>query len=90
MRGEEIALAKKGWLQERQVSRATDRELASLLADHAYLGRALAWDGVLERKVLSLGNDEIQAAMKKRIDPARISIVEAGAFAQAKAGKPAQ
>ena len=61
-KAEEIAEAKRGWLQERQVARASDRELATLLAEHANLGRTMAWEGELERLVLALGNDEIQAA----------------------------
>ena len=86
-KAEEIAEAKKGWLQERQVGRASDRELCTLLAEHANLGRTMAWEAELERLVLALGNDEVQAAMKKHVDPARISVVESGDFAKAQAAK---
>jgi zinc protease len=77
---EEIAEAKKGWLQSRKVSRANDRELARTLAGREYLGRTLAWDEALESKVAALTNAQIQAAMKKFIDPAKISTVQAGDF----------
>ena len=81
---DEIAEAKKGWLQGRQVSRSSDRELARALAAREFQGRTLAWDEQLEKKVTSLTPEEILAAMKKTIDPARISLVQSGDFAKAK------
>ncbi len=79
---EEIAEAKKGWLQSRKVSRANDRELARTLAGREYLGRTLRWDETFEGKVSALTNDQILAAMKKFIDPSKISTVQAGDFAK--------
>ncbi len=85
----EIAEAKKGWLQQRTMSRSSDGELAATLAEDEYLGRTLAWDDSLEKKVQALTNAEILAAMKKFIDPAKISTVISGDFAKAKqTGKP--
>jgi zinc protease len=81
---EEIREAKKGWLQERTVSRAMDRELAYSLVSNEYLGRTLAWDDTLEKKVQALTNEEIVAAMRKFIDPAKISTVQSGDFAKVK------
>jgi zinc protease len=81
---DEIAEAKKGWLQQRRVSRSTDRELAGALARRAYQKRTLEWDEAMEAKIEALTNDEIVAAMKKFIDPAKISIIEAGDFTKAK------
>jgi zinc protease len=81
---DEIAEAKKGWLQSRKVSRATDRELAQTLARREFLERTLAWDDTFENKVNALTNEPIQAAMKKFIDPKKISIVQAGDFEKAK------
>jgi zinc protease len=77
---EEIAEAKKGWLQARRVSRSSDRELARTLAAREYLDRTLMWDEALESKVAALTNAQIVAAMKKFIDPAKISTVQAGDF----------
>ncbi|HEU5180004.1 MAG TPA: pitrilysin family protein [Candidatus Polarisedimenticolia bacterium] len=86
---EEIAEAKKGWLQEQTVSRANDRQLASTLAGNEYIGRTMAWDETVEKKVQALTSAEILAAMKKFIDPAKISTVISGDFAKAKqSGKP--
>ena len=77
---EEIAEAKKGWLQSRKVSRANDRELARTLAGREYVGRTLLWDEAYEKKVGALTNEQILRAMKKFIDPSKISVVQAGDF----------
>ena len=80
---DEIAEAKKGWLQSRKVSRSNDRELARTLAGREYLGRTLLWDESLESKVAALTNAQILAAMKKFIDPTKISMVQSGDFKKA-------
>lgn len=80
---EEVAAAKSGWLQGRTVARSADRAVAGSLARYAYLGRRFAWDGELEKKVAGLTAEQVHAAMKKWIDPARISYVRAGDFAGA-------
>lgn len=85
---EEVAEAKSGWLQGRKVSRSQDRELASTLADRAFQDRTLAWDAELEAKVAALSPEEIHAAVRSVVDPARISLAVAGDFAKAAASKP--
>ena len=84
---EEIAAAKKGWLQSRQVSRAQDGELAGRLNNYNFLNRTLAWDADLEKKVEALTAEQIVAALRRHIDPAKISIVKAGDFAKALKGQ---
>jgi zinc protease len=79
---EEIAEAKTGWLQGRQVSRSNDGELARTLANRAYEKRTLQWDEALEAKVAALGNDQILAAMKKALTLEKISMVQSGDFAK--------
>jgi len=81
----EIREAKAGWLQSRQVARAQDAGLAGTLAGHMFVGRTLAWDGELEKKVAALTAEQIAEAMRRHIDPARITIVQAGDFAKAAA-----
>jgi zinc protease len=80
---DEIKSAKTGWLQSRKVSRAQDGELAGRLRNYAYLNRTLAWDAELEKKVEDLTPEQIVAAMRKYLDPAKVSIVKAGDFAKA-------
>ena len=80
---EEVAAGKSGWLQSRQVSRAQDNELAGRLNNYLFLGRTLAWDAELEEKIKALTPEQISAAMRKHIDPAKITIIKAGDFAKA-------
>ena len=51
---EEVAAAKSGWLQGRQVSRSQDAELTGLLQRELFTDRTLAWDAALEKKVSAL------------------------------------
>jgi zinc protease len=72
------------------VSRSNDGELARSLGQRAFQNRTLAWDADLEKRVGALTPEQINAAMKKFINPAKICKVEAGDFAkaaQAPAGK---
>ena len=82
---DEVKAAKSGWLQAQQVSRAQDNELAAMLSSQLYLNRTMAWDEAFEKKVMALTPNEIVAAMRRHIDPAKITIVKAGDFAKAKA-----
>ena len=77
---DEIARAKSGWRQSRQMARAQDGSLARTLAGQLYLGRTLAWDADFDRKVEALTGADILAAMRKYIDPAKLTIVKAGDF----------
>ena len=83
---EELAAAKSGWLQGRQVSRSQDSELTGLLSRHLFNSRTLAWDAELEKKVSALTPEQAGAAFRKWIEPAKLSVVRAGDFANAKAG----
>jgi zinc protease len=86
---EEVAAAKSGWLQSRQVSRAQDNELASRLNNYLFIGRTLTWDEELERKISALTPEQINAAMRKHIDPSKLIIIKSGDFAKnAAAPKP--
>jgi zinc protease len=84
---EEVEVAKKGYLQSRQVSRAQDRELVGRLSSLTFASRTLAWDAEFEKKIASLTPEQINAAMRRYIDPAKITIIKAGDFAKATATK---
>jgi zinc protease len=87
---DEVKQAKAGWLQSRTVNRSQDPALAGQLAGYAFLGRTLSFDGNIEQRVAALTPETINAAMRKYIDPAKITIVKAGDFAKGKpeAAKP--
>ena len=77
---EEVASAKTGYLQSRQVSRAQDNELANRLNNFLFLDRTLQWDADLEKKIQALSADQISVAMRRHLDPKRITILKAGDF----------
>jgi len=79
----EVKEAKSGYLQSRQVERSQDGQLAHTLAEDLYLDRTLAWDANLEKKIAALTPSEILEAMRRHLDPVKITIVKAGSF-----GKP--
>ncbi|HTG15208.1 MAG TPA: pitrilysin family protein, partial [Blastocatellia bacterium] len=79
---EEVATAKSGYLQGQQVTRAQDASLARKLAQYRFLDRTLAWDAELEKKISALTPEEINAAMRRFIDPSKITIIKAGDFAK--------
>jgi zinc protease len=81
----EVDEAKGGWLQLRQVSRAQDASLARTLASELFLNRTLAWDAQLEEKIKALTPQQIVEAMRRHIDPSKISIFKAGDFAKSAA-----
>jgi zinc protease len=85
---DEIEQAKKGWLGAQQLSRAQDRELTGRLNNYLFINRTVAWDATLAESIKNLTAEQIVAAMRKYIDPNKITIVKAGDFAKAKAAKP--
>ncbi|MEX1241655.1 MAG: pitrilysin family protein [Cyclobacteriaceae bacterium] len=84
---EEVAAAKSGWSQSRVVNRAQDTGLAGALNGYLFLNRDLRWDETLEKKVLELTPEEINAAMKKYISLDKMNIIKAGDFAKAKSAQ---
>jgi zinc protease len=82
---DEIAQAKAGWLLSRQRNRGNDSALAGSLQGYLFLGRTLAWDDELDKKVQALTIEQINGAMKRFLTPDKISIFKAGDFVNAKA-----
>jgi len=76
----EVAEAKKAYLDSLMVSRSQDAALPALLATQEQHGRTMKWDEQLEAKIRSLTPAEINAAFRKHVDPAALSIVKAGDF----------
>jgi zinc protease len=84
----EVKEASTGWLQSRQVSRSQDPVLVSQLGENAFIGRDLSFDKGVEAKVAALTPAQVNAALKKFIDPSKITIVRAGDFKQDETPKP--
>jgi zinc protease len=80
---DEVAAAKKAWLQERGMSRSEDGSLVGLFAARQRFDRTLKFDETLEAKVSALTPEQISAAFRKHIDPASLIYVKAGDFKKA-------
>jgi zinc protease len=85
---DELARAKDGWLQSREVARGRDGSLAGTLREQAYLGRTMDWDAKLEAAVAAATNEEIMGAFRRHVDPAALTIVRAGDFAKSAEKEP--
>lgn len=79
---DELKLAKTGYLQARQVSRSQDNELAGRLLTYLFLDRTMQWDIDFEQKISALTPQQIVEAMRRYIDPSKLTVIEAGDFAK--------
>ncbi|HZQ75357.1 MAG TPA: pitrilysin family protein [Burkholderiales bacterium] len=77
---EEIEAGKKALLQARRMQRTQDRALASRLGAYLFAQRTFEWDRDFEKKIAALSAAEVNAAMRRNLDPARLSVVIAGDF----------
>ena len=77
---EEVAAAREGYLQSRQMNRAQDMSLARDLEQKLYLDRNMTWDAALEDRIRALTPDQIVEAMRRHIDPSMLTVVKAGDF----------
>ncbi|HZZ92471.1 MAG TPA: insulinase family protein [Usitatibacter sp.] len=78
----EVQGAKSGILQQRAQNRAQDGTLAGAWAANLYLGRTFEFSKDFERKLLAVKTADVNAALRKYIDPAKLTIVKAGDFAK--------
>ena len=75
---EEVEKAKAAWLESRKTNRTRDASLLGMLSRNAYLGRTMNWQAEREGKVAALTVQEVNAAIRKYIDPNLLTIVKAG------------
>ena len=83
----EVMTAKDSWSQQRQIGRAQDGALAGALLGQLHNGRTMAWDADLEAKVRALTPEQIRAAMQKYLDPAKMTYMRGGDFANKAKGE---
>jgi len=79
---EELAKAKRGYLQASQLQRASDTGLTGILLDQLDTGRTSSFSAELEKKIEALTAEQVSEAFRKHIDPAKLVIVTAGDFEQ--------
>jgi zinc protease len=80
---EEVATAKKSWLESRIVNRSQDQGLMGTLGAREFWGRTMKWDEALEAKVEGLTVQQVSDAFRRHIDPAALVVVKAGDFKKA-------
>ena len=77
---EEVEAGKKGLLQSRQLARSSDGTVASRLASYLVLGRTFAWEEEQERRITAMTPKAVVEALRRHIDPAKLSVIKAGDF----------
>ena len=82
---EELAAAKKAVLQERVLSRSQDGSLLSILASNERWGRNMQFQQDFDNKLSALTPEQVNAAVKRALDPAALIYVKAGDFKKANA-----
>ena len=78
---DEVAAAKRGYLDRSQNARANDMTVANMLSGNLYLERTMASVEREEAAIAALTPEEILAAMRRHIDVEGISIFRGGDFA---------
>jgi zinc protease len=77
---EEVNAGKKGVLEARQIARSQDGTLAGRLMSYLIIDRRFDWDRQLEDRIAALTPATILDALRRYLDPSRLSIVKAGDF----------
>ena len=62
------------------MGRSQDQSLLGLILLRETFDRTLSWDEGMDAKLAALTTEQVNAAFKRRVDPAAISIVKAGDF----------
>ena len=76
----ELKDAISGYLQSQSVNRSRDSYLASVLSSNLFLKRTMKWNEAQETKIGALTVDQVNAAMRKWIQPEKITYIQAGDF----------
>ena len=76
----ELAKAKSGIAQRRAQAYAQDATVASQLQNQLYTDRTYAFEADFERRVAALTLDQVNAAFRRYVDPAKLTWVKAGDF----------
>jgi zinc protease len=80
---DELADAKSGLMQQRVQNRTNDAALASGWTSYLYRGRTFEWSARFEDKLMAVTLPQLNAAFRKAIDPAKLSVVMAGDLGKA-------
>jgi len=77
---EEVATAKKVYHDTQIVALSREQSLMRAIAGREQFGRTMLWGEQLEARIQALTPEQINAAFRRLVDPAALSIVKAGNF----------
>lgn len=77
----EVDFAKSAILRVRRQAITDERTVATLLADNLFWGRTMAWREQRDNDYAALTSEQVNAALKKYLDPGKMSAAIAGDFA---------
>jgi zinc protease len=77
---DEVEKAKKTWLDQQAIGRDDESAIGGKLVSRERWGRTMLWDAKIEAEVTALTPQQVNAAFKRHVDPAAISIVKGGDF----------
>ncbi|QDT37256.1 M16 family metallopeptidase [Stratiformator vulcanicus] len=75
---DEVERAQSGYLERQSVSRANDGNLARILGNTLEYERTMDYYTKLEESLRGLTPQQVQAALKKHLDPSKLMLVVAG------------
>lgn len=84
----ELADARKSYMDTRIGGRSSDGGLTGLLEAREQWGRTLEWDARMDAALNALTLEQVNAAFRKYIDPAKVVIVKGGDFKAATVYQP--
>ena len=79
-KAEEVATAKKVYHDTQIVALSREQSLMRAIAGREQFGRTMLWGEQLEARIQALTPEQINAAFRRLVDPAALSIVKAGNF----------
>lgn len=78
---DELQIYRDGLLQLRAQARSQDEQLVPLLVSRSHAGRTLAFEDALDAAIGRLTLEQVNATVKKYLDPRRLALARAGDFA---------
>ena len=77
---EELDAARSAFLQQREQMRANDGQIAAMFSNQYITGRTMAFEQQFDDKVRALTVADVNAALRRHLNLARMSTVKAGDF----------
>jgi zinc protease len=83
----ELKSAREGLKQQRAQLLADDSQVSVRMVEQAELGRTMAYESDLDRKLDALTTPQVGGALKRYVDPSKLAIVKVGDFKKNEAPK---